>query len=154
MGFIAFEDYFHKEISILWLIVFFALITAFSTIYQKWNINNLLLNLGVLIFMFLILKAIMVFRRRKSQKLINQEIGLGDIIILLVFSLVFSPLNFIVFLDVTLIIGLIYYLIKRKETKKIPLAGIFALAYNTLIIVSIFKENYSIVFQDDLLNII
>lgn len=153
MGLIVYEDFFHKEISVIWIASFSFIIIINSILYNKWNLTNTLINLGILLLMFITIKIVTYIKNRERSKIVNNSIGLGDIILMICFTLVFSPINYILFLDISLILGVLYYLIVKGNSLKIPLAGIFAAVYIILVVFSIGDKQNAIIFQNDLFDL-
>lgn len=95
----------------------------FTWKYFTWNVAFVLLQL-------LALSVYFSLRKRKSVNIINSYLGLGDILFFVVMCAVFSPVNFILFYILSLIITvvgvLIHALITRQQIPSIPLAGALA----------------------------
>lgn len=152
MCLISIEDFFRKEVSILWLSCFLILIIFYFLFFNSWFYINFTINISILFFLHITMKTYSMFKNGKNEKIINRTIGLGDIIIASIFALVFTPINFLIFLNISFIIGILYYLIFKKKSNKIPLAGIFSGVYFLLILISIFNKVFTIVFLDDIFN--
>jgi hypothetical protein len=71
-----------------------------------------------------------------DKKIIDKYIGLGDVLIFIVFALSYNPNNYILFICSGCFIGIVYWLFQllvyRKQNIRIPLAGILA-AYHIFI---------------------
>jgi hypothetical protein len=75
------------------------------------------------------------FRARKvnnSGKLINNVIGLGDIIFFLFLCMAFSPMNYIAFMIISLILTLLVHITVRNRFQRIPLIGYLSIWYTIL----------------------
>lgn len=90
-------------------------------------------NATITIVQLLMLKI--YFRARKvnnSGKLINNVIGLGDIIFFLFLCMAFSPMNYIAFMIISLILTLLVHIIVRNRFQRIPLIGYLSIWYTIL----------------------
>ena len=103
---------------------------------------DFLKNTAFLSVQFFLVAVYFVLKERKIKSIINSKIGLGDVLFLLVLAIAFSPINFIVFyllsLLLTLVGLLIYYLVYRRFECQIPLAGSIAI----LLIICIFSQYF------------
>ena len=92
-----------------------------------------IVNIIFLCILFAVLKLQLHLRKGKNEKMLNRYIGIGDVIILLIFCYAFNLHNLIVFIITSCTISLLYYyfrvIILKKRTVRIPLAGIMALNY-------------------------
>jgi len=110
-----------------------------------------------IIFITLQLALLTVYFSLKNKKLtlrLDKYIGLGDILLFYVFSLAFSPMNFIIFFTVSLFIILITWLIiiliAKPKITTIPLAGAFSVVMIVLLGIKIFKSEMDF-YNDNLL---
>jgi hypothetical protein len=96
-----------------------------------------IMNLG-----FLVLNSvfIIIYYSIKNKNIINplgKYIGLGDVLFYIGITLLFSPVNFIMFFIIGLFITLSFYLIRYQAVKstnrKIPLAGFVSIILIALI---------------------
>lgn len=101
-------------------------------LFLAMNLGILLMQLTVLYFYFAI--------KQKEMKipLFKQYLGWGDVLLFLFLTTAFSPLNFVLFVMSGLILSLFLFLIIRKKSKTIPLAGILAAEYVIFILVTKF----------------
>lgn len=84
----------------------------------------------------------------KNKKLVNitkHYLGLGDILFLIAVAFYLSPLSYVVFYILSLIVVLIYTLIRqfliKEDSPYIPLAGLQALIFGLIVIFSMFKPD-------------
>lgn len=101
-------------------------------------LTDLLFTGGFLLLQLLILWLYFVIKYRKPVNLTNGYLGWGDILFLLAVCFYLSPVNYIVFYVVSLIVSIFYALVTRLITKKeeltIPLAGIQAFLFVMILI--------------------
>lgn len=110
-----------------------------------------------LIFITLQLALLAVYFSLKNKKLVlrlDKYIGTGDILLIYVFSMIFSPVNFIIFFTISLLIILITWLIiilvAKPKISTIPLAGAFSVVMIVLMGIKIFKPEMDF-YNDNLL---
>ena len=151
---LAYEDFRNREISVIWIAIFYLIILIEVIQSNNWSLENIIINVIVFIFLGLGVVIYSMVRWGTKRQIINRTIGLGDILLAPSFIFIFSPANFLIFLNTGFLLGIIFYILSKKRSAKIPLAGIFAMVYSILLITSIAHIDYSILFQDDVLNII
>lgn len=113
----------------------------FLTIAENFIINNLLLilQLGILTVLF-------SFREKRWVNITNGYLGWGDILFFAAISPYFSPVSFVAFYCVSLLITLVItipFFIKTPQTFKIPLAGLQAITLTVLLTVNWFIYSIS-----------
>lgn len=90
-------------------------------VHFLWNVAFVILQLSLLSIYFSI-------KKKRFVNIVNSYLGIADILLLLLFAMSFSPLNFIIFYCINLClaatISLLLVLIKQDRSFKIPLAGI------------------------------
>lgn len=127
---IAYQDYTTRMVH--W--VSFPLLAAGGILVGAWELSSLshllryaFLNLLFLALQFILLKGYYLARHRKNQLIIDKKIGLGDILFLSAAAFFFSPLNFIFFYVLSLVLSLLFWslrnLVRRSADASIPLAG-------------------------------
>lgn len=149
---LAFEDFRSREVSVIWIGAFYLLILFEIVTSKIWNFENTLINIAIFFCLGFTVFIYSLIRWGARKKIINRTIGLGDLLLTLGFIFIFSPINFLLFLNSSFIIGLVFYFMSKKRIVKIPLAGINAAIYSVLLISSIANIDYSILFQLDILN--
>lgn len=125
---VVYQDFRFRTISfwiipVLWLIVFAINIeaTEFKTLAF-----NTAINLLVFAFEIILLYVYYALKYRKFTSIINEYIGVGDILYITVLCMLFSPIVFNVVLIMGLWLTLIGYAVSKlffKENYTIPLAG-------------------------------
>ncbi len=103
------------------------------------------INLGIIIFQMLALSIYFSVKTRAIINIINKHIGLGDLLFFIVLCTAFSPINFVIFILLNLVLITLTYgiimIFKSLQNIKIPLAGFMSLMFACLIILeSIFKN--------------
>lgn len=97
-------------------------------------------NFLFLAIQFLGLWIYFSFRKRSAVKLIDNYIGMGDVIILIIAAFAFSILNFVVFFYVVVFLSIVTMLLLKlfgvKNAEESPLAGVLSFLMATLIIYS------------------
>ena len=100
-------------------------------------------------FVLLQLLGVFLYYSIKQKKLANpidSILGIGDILILVLLGLLFSPVNYILFLLVSLLVTLAVFLIQaklkfKKQVRQIPLAGFLGIYINILLLVQLANSN-------------
>lgn len=125
-----------------YLLLLFIISIMINGLYKlpvKQLFEYFLLNLG---FMILQLLGVFIYFFLKSKKItvvVNRQLGLGDIILILILCFSFSPLNYILFIMISLVLTLclhsIFFLLRKGAHTTIPLAGYISFFYVCLIIV-------------------
>ncbi|HEY8400583.1 MAG TPA: hypothetical protein VIK89_04940, partial [Cytophagaceae bacterium] len=130
--FIFYQDY--KYRAVYWFL--FPLLALTFLLYNLnmagWQEvgNNMLINLGFISTQLALLTLYFSLKYRRLVNISDSLLGLGDILFLLVLGVLFSPLNFIVYYLLSLLIVLLVAVLLRisgRELGKIPLAGIQAI---------------------------
>lgn len=124
------EDFQHRKISLAWplgLIAISLVIQAVSPLTVREIAGNILINFAIVILNYGLLTLYFSFRNGRLINISNEYLGTGDIVFLISVSFLFSPLNFVIFLLVSLIFTLSAWIPFIKSTKTIPLAGLQAL---------------------------
>lgn len=141
------EDFRFRKVSLLWLIVI--LITSFllqlNTNLHLHNIAaNTFLNLCTIAVNYVILTLYFSLKNRRLINLGNHYLGTGDLIFLIAVSFLFSPLNFVCFILLSLFFTLFYSLfaklILKDKFKTIPLAGLQSM-FLILLLTILFTQN-------------
>lgn len=140
---IVFQDFKWRAIS--WFILPLLLITIITKALSDIDLKELMINSGINLLIVLInllgVTLLISFKEKRLTNIIDNYLGLGDILFFIILCTLFSPINFILFflgsiLLITLIYGLIS-LIKQKQVL-IPLAG----AMSALLITALLIQEY------------
>lgn len=142
LGFIAYQDYKQRQISWYYLpLVFIAFVLkAADSIVMEDLIKYALFNLGFIVVQLSGLTIYMSLKNKKIINIVNTYLGIGDILFFVALCAAFSPVNFILFYVISMILTLIgflvYDLIIKKAQKEIPLAGAMATVCIALLIIN------------------
>ncbi len=97
------------------------------------------LNITFLLIQFLFVWIWFSLKQRKFSKLIDSQIGLGDLLFMICIAFAFSPANFMIFYTIgmilTLVVAMGVRLFRSTSKAEIPLAG--ALAIPLLVLCSV-----------------
>lgn len=159
-SFIIYEDF--KYHAITWFIVpLIFILVFFNGIIQinfKILMGYFLINSGIIILQLLGLIIYFYFKEKRITGIINKQLGLGDILILFAMALFFAPVNFVLFILISLILTLLVSIIKfsvfPKRNRQIPLAGYWGIYMNLLILAQLFNpiiSYYQITYFEDLI---
>ena len=130
---IVIEDIKHRSVYVVWFIITLIGVLGFvmSSDYVSLSITNILSNL-IICFFVILLTGILYFLKYKfnSAEILRKSIGIGDLLMLPIIIICFSPINFLLFCIGSIIFALLGYsiymiFINKKVT--IPLAGIWSL---------------------------
>jgi hypothetical protein len=96
-----------------------------------------IINAGFALLQFVILKLYFSLKGNGNSRLINEKIGMGDILFVFAACFFFSPVNFILFYCCSLLFAIILHLLSLKIRAKefaltVPLAGwmaVFLIVY-------------------------
>jgi len=141
------QDFRFRAISV-WL--FFALF-VFLGIIKVWETSwrMLFLDLGVnaafLGVQFLCLSIYFSLKQGRWVNIFNEHLGLGDLLFMLVIAGYLSFYNYVMFyllsLGICLLIGILISVFKKGFLKSIPLAGMQAMVFAVVLIISIFDQS-------------
>lgn len=131
---IIIEDFRHRKISLLWILI----ITALAIIRQLFTkislsdiLLNTLINFCIIAVNYGILTLYFSLRNKRLINLSNEYLGVGDLAFFISVAFLFSPVNFICFLLFSLLFTLLFALFARSflssKFTAIPLAGLQAL---------------------------
>lgn len=153
-----YQDFRLREIS--WILFpILALIVIFVAVLElplKTIMSFTAFNVAFITLQLALLAIYFSLKNKKLTLRLDKYIGLGDILLFYVFSLAFSPMNFIIFFTVSLfiilIIWLIIILIAKPKITTIPLAGAFSLLMLVLMGIKIFKPEIDFYNDNMLIN--
>lgn len=146
---IIYQDFRYLEVS--WILFPVMLISSVWFILYEINLKTLFLNTGInLCFLCLLLGFVTAYIFIKEKKItkLPEYLGMGDIIFLVIVSILLSPVNYIIFnIFSYLLILLTYSLLGsfRKKSVRIPLAGLQAAFLFILILLSTFISDFSLI---------
>ncbi len=89
-----------------------------------------LINSLLLLLQLLVLKLVFKIKNEaKKVSLLNGAMGVGDVFFFFFLAEAFSPLNFVAFLVLSLIVSLLFHYLFRRNQNKMPLIGYLSLIY-------------------------
>ncbi len=154
---IAYQDFKSKLVSWFLFPIAFILLALYniSIVNLYTLLTFFLLNIIIIAFLILVLIVYFFIKNKKFINIFNEYIGLGDILLFVILGIAFSPMNFIIFmvlsLTITLIIFAVRFFINKNVNRYIPLAGLFSI-YFSLIFTCNTIFNKPEMFNDNLIN--
>ncbi len=129
---IAIEDFKYLKIRLIWYMLLFpSLISAslLSITPTVW-ISTSLINIIIVLTIFFCGSLLVLIKNKWSLQKLKTSIGLGDVLILSALAVCMSSMFFVISLQSSLVLSLIYFLFRRKTLQKnnnrVPLAGVCA----------------------------
>ncbi|WMJ72536.1 hypothetical protein RCC89_05085 [Cytophagaceae bacterium ABcell3] len=108
--------------------------------------SNFGINLLYLIIVYSLVTIYFSFKRRKLINLAHNLIGAGDLLFFLIVAMCFSPVNFILFFNVSLVSVFLLVLILPRLSNSIPLAGLQGVL---LILIGILSQMYNLPMNEE-----
>jgi len=143
---ITYEDLRYREVHI-WYFALVLLIFGFHFYTEGVPFHYLIINFSFLLVQVVGIILYMVVKHRSFTPL-NSFIGAGDILMWGLFVFAFSPLNFIIFFVLSLLLALLlHHGLSRRYNETLPLAGWQSLSYLLMMLTS--SINSSIDFFND-----
>lgn len=126
LGFIAWQDYKYRGISWMVFPLMLGIVVADVWFGSKWESISIfwLINISFVVMMLVGVTVYFSFKNKGLVNIAHTYLGWGDILFFVFLALFFSPLNFMIFLIVSLLFVLILVLMYKKIAQNIPLAGI------------------------------
>lgn len=143
---IVYQDIRYRAISwwTLPLLFIFMFLDGFKLLGLTSLLDNLLVNFSILIFELLLLTIYFSIKEKKLTNLFKSYLGLGDVLFFLAIIPVFHPFLYVVFqvvgLAIILCVALVYGLIKKDWSFKVPLAGILSIFLLIFLVVNYFSS--------------
>ncbi len=111
-------------------------------------------NISFILLQLLVLTAYMSIKNKKLVNIINSHLGIGDVLFFITATAAFSPVNFIVFYIIGLLLTLIFFTafsrFVKNVSKEIPLAGAMAAVMIVLLLVNQWMPKFNF-YNDDYL---
>lgn len=145
---ILFQDFKQRLVS-LWAIILFGAVCITSVVYYR-GFNVLFYNLVSIALYFSIiwafLKLYFYLKFKRNKPILDEQIGMADILIIVFIGLTFNIVGTIFFFCLAFIASLVSFYIytisrKKQEVLTIPLAGFLVFFYLSGIAVLNFLEN-------------
>ena len=130
------QDFKERLVS-LWVLLLFG-VTCLSSVLLNRGVETLLYNILFTIIyiglIWLILKLYLYLKFRKNKRILNEQLGLSDVLTILFIGLTFNAVSLVFFFCLGFIFSLLSYVIymlvsKHKKSEHIPLAGLLVLFY-------------------------
>lgn len=140
LGLVAYQDFKHREV-LLWLFVLFmaeSIAFVYFNFPGSFPFVSTLVNVAIVIFQIVTITVFYSLRNKKFTSIINSKIGMGDLVFLVNLCVWFSPFNFTCFIVVSMIAGILLYLILKKDN--IPLAGVMSLMMAAVLVVKLLTD--------------
>lgn len=130
-GAIIYQDLKTRLIS-LWLILLFAAanLTQYlfsNSVYQL--LENAIFCLCYFLFSFLILLLFYFIKYKKFEKIIDNKIGWGDVLVFILIGVCIEPIHLIFFFTGAFIFSIVVYFLFLRTKTSIPLAGLIIPCY-------------------------
>lgn len=142
---IAYQDFKSREVQWFWFPLLFVL-----ALFKIWYLDqfkelfSFLLNVIMVLLQLLLLTLYFSIKERKLINIADSYLGWGDILFLLNLCFLLSPVNFILFYLVSLLVTITSYLIYNafvNLSKPIPLAGLQASVFTIVYIIDLSSPN-------------
>lgn len=141
-GVILYQDFKERQVS-LWVILVFGANAIGSVIYFR-DLDTLLYNgLSTILyvgFIWLMLKLYLFLKFKKNKAILNNQLGMADVLVILFIGFSFNIVGLIFFFCYAFVFSLfsfiIYSLVKKNtDSQSIPLAGLLVFFYIIAIII-------------------
>ena len=139
----------YQDLSSRYIHIFTLILLAGGFVTQRsqtfaFFFSNIVINAIFLAFLFLILYCYFFLKYRSRKKFVDRYMGLGDVVILTIFSSAYNLHNYTLFLICGCVLSLIYYILRKtiskKATIRIPFAGCLAINHLIFVIISYFTS--------------
>lgn len=158
LSLIVVQDFKHREV--FW-VLFPALFLCNTLIVIKFMdsssiLFNFLINGSIIFIHLIVLTLYFSIKNNKLTWIVNKYLGIGDVLMFLVMSVLFSPVFFIIYIITSLFGGLIFGVFARilkLKSVSIPLAGFLSLVFVPVSLIELFTPGYTIIsrFSESLL---
>lgn len=145
LSIITYQDFKHR--AIWWFLIPIAALLqihiSLSAVSFSAFIQFTTTNLIIVSFQLMVLYAYLRFKYKLKSitKLLNSYLGLGDVLFFVLLTLAFSPVNFVLFLVLLLLLSLLGSVFFKSVKQSVPLAGILALGYLLVLASTIFTKS-------------
>ncbi len=143
---LAYQDWKERQVSWLFFLPFSGVL-----IYQSMNVvtlrlfmQNFLFSFGYLIVQMALIWLYFRLKTKRKVTIINTYFGLGDLLLLLIFTLSFSAINYVIFLTLGMLFSIVLHLLivqfSSIQDNSVPLVTYFSIFY--LLLWSLQKMNF------------
>lgn len=144
--FICYQDILYR--AVYWICFPVLAILLMGMKYKLLGIEQTLLDAGYgalfLVFQLCILWIYFSVKNKRIVNLTEEYLGWGDILFLVVIVFYLSPVNYVVFYVLSLIMVLLYVattnVLSKKANKQIPLAGLQAVLLAVLLLMEMYVD--------------
>ena len=134
---IVYQDFVSREVS-AWCFLLLAIGFVYHHIscsgLEQFALNSMV-NVGFCVVQFLLLTIYFSIKNSQLVNITDNMLGLGDMVMLLVLCFVFTPLLFLVFFLISMMIAVFTGLYFQRKKQTIPLAGIQSVVLMVWIII-------------------
>ncbi|HIA12588.1 MAG TPA: hypothetical protein EYN69_11040 [Flavobacteriales bacterium] len=155
LSFIIYQDFKFRAVSwVVFPILFMlAVINGVQYVGTAELMRSSLINIGFVVAIFISLTIYFSIKNRSFTNIIDNQIGVADLLLLLVICTVFSPVNFLIYyvssLFLITLVSAGYIILKQNTKAEIPLAAGFSA---TLICILVFQmSSVDVNLYDDML---
>ncbi len=139
---ILYQDFKERQVS-LWVLLVFGLVAISSVLYYRDKEALFYSGIGIFLYgslIWLILKLYLFLKFKRNKRILDEQLGLADVLVIFFIGLTFNTVSMIFFFSFgfvfSLISFLIYSILKRNnDGQSIPLAGLLVIFYVISIIV-------------------
>ena len=125
---IIYQDFKERTVNVFALIALFVANISIGFDSLRFSVFKLMgYNSAVILLLLLSLVMYYSVKRKKIHKVVDQEFGMGDILMLITLIPVFLTTNLLIFLILSILLSIITALFIKMKT--IPFAGILAFTY-------------------------
>lgn len=149
LGIIVFQDMKFRAIS--WLLIPALCIVLFgkAIVLNETDgiLFNITFNIVFVLIQLLLLTIYISIKNKKMTNIINSYLGIGDILFFVAIGFAFSPLNYILFYVISMVLTMLlfvsYKTVKKNISAEIPLAGGMAGMMIVLNVVSMIQPQFN-----------
>lgn len=139
---ILYQDFKERQVS-LWVLLIFGTVAISSVLYYRDQETLLYNGVGIILyggFIWLILKLYLFLKFKKNKTILDEQLGLADVLVIFFIGLTFNTVGMVFFFCFgfvfSLLIFVVYsYLKKDNDRQSIPLAGLLVFFYVISIII-------------------
>ena len=139
LAIIAYQDIKNREVHLFIYLGFFGLSLFYKNEFLI-SITNLFTNTIYVVVIFSLVAIYFRWIKKDKEAFLNHKIGIGDFVYLIAIAPLFHFINYMLYVNIALIISLIIHLIitnwiARNSLKTIPLAGYMSICLILLLMV-------------------
>lgn len=139
---ILYQDFNERQVS-LWVLLVFGTVTILSVLCYRDNETLLYNGVGIVLygsFIWLILKLYLFVKFRKNKRILDEQLGLADVLVIFFIGLTFNTVGMVFFFCFGFVFSLLIFLVysflkKDNDRQSIPLAGMLVFFYVISIII-------------------